>query len=70
MDTLQLGVAPYKHSYNGLATWFLVQGREYTGGIRRGLEKAVLLRLFKGGTWVEAGLTTDGRIQAMAMVNF
>lgn len=70
VDTLQLGVAPYKHSYNGLATWFLVQGREYTGGIHRGLEKAVLLRLFKGGTWVEAGLTTDGRIQAMAMVNF
>jgi hypothetical protein len=70
VDTLQLGIAPYKHSYNGLATWFLVQGREYTGGIHRGIEKAVLVRLFKGGTWVEAGLTTDGRIQAMAMFNF
>ena len=70
VDTLQLGIAPYKHSYNGLATWFLLQGREYTGGIHRGLEKAVLLRIFKGGTWLEAGLTSEGRIQAMAMVNF
>jgi hypothetical protein len=70
VDTLQLGIAPYKHSYNGLATWFLVQGRDYTGGIHRGVEKAVVVRLFKGGTWVEAGLTTEGRIQAMAMFNF
>ena len=70
VDTLQLGIAPYKHTYNGLATWLLLQGREYTGGVHRGLERAVLVRLFKGGTWVEAGLTSQGRIQAMAMVNF
>ncbi len=70
IDTLQLGIAPYKHSYNGLATWFLVQVRESTGGVHRGVERALLLRFFKGGTWVEAGLTSEGRIQAMAMVNF
>jgi hypothetical protein len=29
-----------------------------------------LLRLFKGGVWVEAGVTNGGRLQAMAMVNF
>ncbi len=70
VDTLQLGIAPYKHTYNGLATWFLVQGREYTGGVNRGLERAALVRFFKGGTWLEAGFTTEGRIQVMAMVNF
>ena len=69
-DTLQLGVAPYKHDYGGLATWFVVQAREYTGGIHHGVEKAALLRLFRGGTWVEAGVTSDRKIQAMAMVNF
>jgi hypothetical protein len=70
VDTLQLGVAPYKHDYDKLATWFVVQGREYTGGIHRGVETAFLIRLFKGGAWVEAGLTTDGQVQAMAMFNF
>jgi hypothetical protein len=30
----------------------------------------VLLRLFKDGTWVEAGVTNDGKLQAMAMFNF
>ena len=70
VDTLQFGLAPYKHEYGGVATWFLIQAREYTGGINRGVESAALLRLFRGGTWVEAGATTHGKIQAMVMVNF
>ena len=70
VDTLQLGLAPYKHDYDQLATWFVIQLRDYTGGIQRGLEKAALLRLFKGGAWIEAGITTDHKVQAMAMFNF
>jgi hypothetical protein len=56
--------------YGGLATWILVQARQYTGGIHQGTESALLVRLFKGGTWVEAGVTNVGRLQAMAMFNF
>lgn len=70
IDTLQLGLAPYKHEYGGVATWLLVQARQYTGGIHRGTESALLLRLFKGGAWVEAGVTNGGKLQAMAMFNF
>lgn len=70
IDTLQLGIAPYQHDYESLATWLVVQGRNYTGGIREKSEWALLLRLFKGGAWVEAGATTDGKLQAMAMFNF
>ena len=70
IDTLQLGVAPYAHDYDSLATWFVLQGRNYTNGIYEGTEWALLLRLFKGGTWFEAGLTQDGNPQAMLMFNF
>jgi hypothetical protein len=70
IDTLQLGVAPYEHDYDDLATWFVVQGRLYTGGLHDGPEWALLLRLFKRGAWVEAGATTDGKVQAMVMLNF
>ena len=70
VDTLQLGVAPYAHDYSTLATWFVVQARDYTGQIRHGVEWAALVRLFKGGAWVEAGLTDDGKPQVMAMFNF
>jgi hypothetical protein len=70
IDTLQLGIAPYQHDYDGLATWLVVQGRNYTGELHDGVEWALLLRLFKGGAWIEAGATTDGKLQAMAMVNF
>jgi hypothetical protein len=38
VDTLQLGVAPYKHDYNQVATWFVLQARNYTGGIQNGVE--------------------------------
>ena len=70
IDTLQLGVAPYKHDYDTLATWFVVQGRRYTGGLAKGTETAFLVRFFKGGAWVEVGATTGGKLQAMAMFNF
>jgi len=70
IDTLQVGLAPYAHEYDTLATWFVVQGRQYTGDIYDGVEWALLLRLFKGGKWVEAGATADGKLQAMFMVNF
>jgi len=70
IDTLQLGLAPYEHDYQDLATWFVLQARDYTGGIHRGTEWALLLRLFKGGAWIEAGLTGDGKPQLMAMFNF
>lgn len=70
IDTLQIGIAPYRHDYGGLATWFLFQARDYTGGIHQGVETALLLRLFKGSIWVEAGITNGGKLQAMAMYNF
>jgi hypothetical protein len=70
IDTLQLGVAPYEHDYDTLATWFVVQARRTSGGVQDGTEWALLLRLFKGGGWIEAGATEDGDFRAMAMVNF
>jgi hypothetical protein len=70
IDTLQLGIAPYEHDFDTLATWFVVQGRNTTGGIHEGTEWALLLRLFKRGAWIEAGVTDEGKLQAMAMVNF
>jgi hypothetical protein len=70
IDTLQLGLAPYKHYYGGIATWFVLQARHYTGDLHSGIETAALLRLFKGGAWIEAGVTNAGNLQAMAMFNF
>ncbi len=70
IDTLQLGFAPYPHETNQLAVWFVVQAREITGGLTDGTEVAALLRLFKRNAWVEAGVTQDGKLQAMLMFNF
>ena len=70
VDTLQLGLAPYKHDYGGIATWFVFQARHYTDELHSGIETAALLRLFKGGAWIEAGVTNGGKAQAMAMFNF
>ena len=70
IDTLQLGLAPYEHDYDTLAVWFVVQAREYTGGLFDGTEWAALIRLFKHNAWLEAGLTREGKVQAMLMVNF
>jgi hypothetical protein len=69
-DTLQLGFAPYEHGVDSLATWLVVSGRRYSGDMHQSEELAVLLRFFKKLVWVELGATTDGNIQAMAMVSF
>lgn len=70
IDTLQLGFAPYPHDYETLAVWFVVQAREYTGGLFDGTEWAALVRLFKRNAWLEAGATREGKLQAMLMFNF
>lgn len=70
IDTLQLGFAPYPHETNQLAVWFVVQAREMSGGLTDGTEVAALLRLFKRNAWIEAGVTQDGKLQAMLMFNF
>jgi hypothetical protein len=70
IETLQLGIAPYEHEYDKLAVWFVVQGRDYDDGLFRGTEWAALLRLFKRNAWIEAGVTDDGKLQAMLMFNF
>lgn len=74
IDTVQLGFAPYAHRYDGVATWLVAQGRDYTGGIYSGTEVALLLRLFAarrwGSVWFEAGPTLDGKLQSMVMFNF
>jgi hypothetical protein len=70
IDTLQLGVAPYEHDYETLAVWFVVQARDYSGGLYDGTEWAALVRLFKHNAWLEAGATRDGKVQAMLMFNF
>lgn len=74
IDTVQLGWAPYAHDWDRLATWFVLQGRTYTGGLYDGLESAALIRLFQNGrwgaAWVEAGVTVDGNLQSMFMFNF
>lgn len=70
IDTVQLGFAPYAHDYDDLAIWFVLQARQYTGHLHRGAESAALIRLFKGGAWIEAGVTQNGKLQLMAMFNF
>jgi hypothetical protein len=70
IDTLQIGLAPYKHDYQTLAIWFVVQARNYTGGLYDGVEWAGLVRFFKRNVWLEAGVTIDSKLQAMMMVNF
>jgi hypothetical protein len=70
IDTLQLGVAPYRHDYDTLAVWFVVQARRYTGNLYDGTEVAGLIRLFRRNAWLEAGVTQDGKLQSMLMFNF
>jgi hypothetical protein len=70
IDTLQLGAAPYLHDWDRMATWVVLQARSISGGVDSGVEGALVLRLFKGGTWVELGVTDAGDLQVMAMFNF
>jgi hypothetical protein len=69
MNTLQLGVAPYLHDYNGLATWIVLQGHNMSGTLHRENGAAALLRLFWRGIWVEGGADLKGKPLALLMFN-
>lgn len=66
-DTLQFGIAPYKHDTNTLATWLVVSATRYSGDSHEVDELALLLRFFRKRAWIEAGATTDGKLRARAM---
>lgn len=74
IDTLQLGFAPYEHDYDDLATWFVLQLRHYTGGLRdesaRKVDQTAIVRLFKGPVWLELGVNRERHTQFMIMYNF
>jgi hypothetical protein len=70
VDTLQLGIAPYKHETDGLATWFIVSASHYDGDIEENTQVALLLRLFRKHIWMEAGATIEGKPQARFMFTF
>jgi hypothetical protein len=70
VDTLQLGIAPYEHDVDRLATWFVISGRRYAGNSHASDELALLLRFFKKNFWLEAGSTTDGELRAWTMFSF
>jgi hypothetical protein len=71
ISTLQLGVAPYEHDYDELATWFVLQLRRYQGGVLPGKTEVIpMLRLFKGNFWIEGGADPHGRLQLMVMMNY
>jgi hypothetical protein len=69
-DTVQFGLAPYEHDISVLATWFVVQAQRASGGLTEGTDYGVLLRLFKGATWAEAGISEGGKFQAYFMYTF
>jgi len=71
MDTLQFGIAPYKHEANGLATWLVISATHFSGNVQpEETQVSLLLRLFKRFTWIEAGATTDGKPQVRLMLTF
>jgi hypothetical protein len=75
VDTAQIGFAPYAHDYSDWATFFVLQARNYQGklenrAIYSGVETAAIIRFFRGNFWLEAGITNDGKPQAMLMLNY
>ena len=71
IDTLQLGVAPYEHDYQTLAVWFVIQARQYTGGLlRRHRSTQRCCGCSSATPGSKPGVTQDGKLQAMLMFNF
>jgi hypothetical protein len=67
VDTLQLGVSPFKHEADTLSTWLVVSGTRHDGEYHESTEWALLLRFFRKRVWFEAGATTEGQLRASAM---
>ena len=69
-DQFQAGIAPYEHDVDVVATWFVAQAERSTGVLDEGTDYSLLLRLFKGTTWVEAGVGEGGKLVTYFMYTF
>lgn len=69
-STVQLGIAPYLHDYDTLATWIVLQGQSFDGDMLEERSAALLLRFFWRSIWLEAGADQDGKPHGMLMLNF
>lgn len=69
-DTASVGWAPYKHDINRMATWLVLKGMRTSDANDDPTKGAAMLRLFTPRWWLEAGVDTDGRPLANAMINF
>ncbi|HUS24906.1 MAG TPA: hypothetical protein VM369_08150 [Candidatus Binatia bacterium] len=64
---VQFAVAPYLHSYDGLATWIVLDGHAMTGSVRHDPVAALLLRFFWHRVWLEGGADQNGEFVGTLM---
>jgi hypothetical protein len=61
MQKGRLGIAPYIGDYGDLHTWLMLEVK-HTPGAREDVTYTPLVRLFKGDTLIEAGVSTKGEV--------
>lgn len=68
-NSVSLGLAPYEHDFDRIATWVVVRGM-HTSRSDGDPKAALLLRWFAPRWWLEVGMDSDGKPLANLMFNF
>jgi hypothetical protein len=69
-DVASLGVAPYEHDMNRMATWIVLKAKRSSGMTMDETNAELALRFFTPTWWIDAGVDQDGRPAVNLMFNF
>ena len=69
-DVASLGIAPYEHDMDRMATWIVLKAKRSSGMRMDEINKELAVRLFTQTWWVDAGVDQRGRPALNLMFNF
>lgn len=69
-DTVSVGVAPYKHDMQRLASWIVLKAKHTSNAQNTSLKPELTWRMFTAKWWLDAGIDSDGKPSINLMLNF
>lgn len=69
-DTAAVGVAPYEHDMQRMASWIVLKAKHSSNARDTSLRPEIAWRMFTAKWWLDAGIDIDGKPSINLMLNF
>lgn len=69
-DTAAVGIAPYEHDMERMASWIVLKAKHTSNARDTSLKPEIAWRMFTAKWWLDAGIDADGKPSINLMLNY